>query len=346
MPVELFSAEYRTLKEIVANGKFDEPLKAAMGQMKGVFGVDGFDPSCQPTLDLMRGLLFVKEHDRIMSSAGIDPTATTAPALESVMRAAALKFLRHLYLVHQRGSQKVWVADSPTSYHHYPSGELDAVKSDMLNLRSRLMDRDEQFGPHRRAALGAATTTALAWCHRANMALADAAANPASASMDKVRRWFASSVTTEEDLESVIRELSAGFKKVTATLSSSQLIFTDMPSLRGATAGQDLRLLNSFAFVFGGRYEKLPIVYIENAFFGNHTTPLPDKVLWALTVVHEITHIDASTKDHHYDNDGLKCGPMFDPDDAAENADSWAYFCADCANALAPSHINAAMTGW
>ncbi len=216
----------------------------------------------------------------------------------------------------------------------------------MATLRTRLTDKDERFGPQRRAALGEATTTGLAWCQRANMALAEAAADPASESMNKVRRWFASSVTTEEDLESVIRELSAGFKKVTATLNSNQLIFTDMPSLRGATGGQYLRLLNSYAFVFGGRYEKLPIVYIENAFFGPHGSPLPDKTLWALTVVHEITHIDASTKDHHCDNDGLRCGPMFDPDDAAENADSWAYFCADCANALTPSQINAAMVGW
>lgn len=44
--------------------------------------------------------------------------------------------------------------------------------------------------------------------------------------------------------------------------------------------------------------------------------------LWALTVVHEVTHIDCSTKDHRYDNAGLKCGPMFDPDRAVENADS------------------------
>jgi hypothetical protein len=346
MPVELFSAEYRTLKEIVDKGQFDDPLKAAMGQMKGILGVDGFDPNCQAPLDLMRGLLFIQEHDRILGSAGIDPQGRTAPALEGVMRAAALKFLRHLYLVGQRGDQKVWVADSPKSYGHYPSGELDTVKGSLPNLRARLSDKDEPFGPQRRASLGEATTTGLAWCQRANMALAEAAANPASTGMEKVKRWFSSSVTTEEDLESMIGELSAGFKKVTATMNSSQLISTDMPSLRGATSGKDHKLLNAYAFVFGGRYEKLPVVYLENLFFGPHRSPLPDRTLWALTVVHEITHIDCSTKHHRYDEDGLKCDNLFDPDDAVEDADSWAFFCADCAGALTPSQINAAMSGW
>ncbi len=346
MAQELFSAEYRTLKEIVAKGQFDEPLRAAMAQMKGIFGVDGFDANCEAPLELMRGLLFIQEHERILSSAGVDPKATTAPPLESVMRAAALKFLRHLYLVHQRGSQKVWVADTPTSFNHYPSGELDDVRSNVLNLRARLGDTDEQFGPKRRAALSVSTTIGLAWCQRTNMALAEAASNPASRSMEKVKRWFTSSVTTDEDLEQMIGELQAGFKKVTTTMNSSQLIFTDMPSLRNSTRDEDVQLRNSYAFVFRSRAEKLPIIYIEDKFFGPNRSPLPPNILWPLTVVHEITHIDAATRDFRYDADGLRCGPMFDPDEAVSNADSWAYFCADCADALTPSQINAAMTGW
>lgn len=347
MAKEYFSVEYRTLKEIVANGQFDEPLKAVMAQMKGVFGADGFDPNCEAPLELMRGLLFIQEHDRILSSAGIDPKATKAPPLEGVMRAAALKFLRHLYLVHQRGSQKVWVADTPKSYNHYPSGELAGVKSNMLGLRASLGDTDEQFGPRRRAALSVASTIGLAWCQRTTMALADAAANPASRGMEKVKRWFSSDITSEEDLEQMIGELQAGFKKVATMLNSTQLIFTDMPSLRGAMPGtKEHKLLNAYAFVMGGRAEKLPIIYIENAFFGQNRSPLPEHILWPLTVVHEVTHIEASTQDFRYDHKGLRCGPMFDPDDAVNNADSWAYFCADCADVLTPSQINSAMTGW
>lgn len=346
MAMELFSTEYKALKEIVSKQKFDEPLKSVMVALKDVFGDDGFSEDCQPTLDLLRGLLFVKEADRILTAAGGDPASTLAPYPESVTKAAAIKFLRHLYLSHQRGSQKVWVFDSPKSYRHYPSGELDAVKTNPLNIKSVLADKDEQFSVKRRAALGEASTTGLAWCHKTTMALAQAKSDPASESMNKVKRWFADGSTTAAELDALIGKLSAGFKKVTSTINSTQLIFTDMASLRGATSGDEAGLLSAYAFVYAGRYEKLPVIYIENAFFDTNSTPIPDKVLWAITVVHEITHLDVSTKDHQYDYAGLKPGPMFPPGDVAENADSWAYFCADCAGALTPSNINSAMNGF
>jgi hypothetical protein len=346
MAMELFSKEYKTLKDVVGKQKFDEPLKSAMAALKDVFGADGFDENCQATLDLMRGLLFIKEGDRILEAAGGDPASSLAPYPESVQKAAAIKFLRHLYLAHERGGQKVWVFDSPDSYRHYPSGELDAVKANPLAIKTALDDKTERFGAKRRAALGQASTTGLAWCQKTLMALAEAKTDPASAGMAKVRRWFADGATTGAELDIVIGKLGAGFKKVMATINSTQLIFTDMASLRGATAGDEAGLLSAYAFVYAGRYEKLPVVYIENAFFGTNATPIPDKALWAITVVHEITHLDVSTKDHQYDYAGLKPGPMFPPADAAENADSWAYFCADCANALAPSHVNAALDGF
>ena len=346
MAMELFSREYKLLKDIVGRQKFDEPLKSAMAALKDVFGEDGFDENCQPTLDLMRGLLFIKEGDRILEAAGGDPASALAPYPESVQKAAAIKFLRHLYLSHQRGSQKVWVFDSPDAYRHYPSGELDAVKTNPLNLKAALDDKAERFGATRRAALGEASTTGLAWCQKTVMALAEAKTDPASDSMAKVKRWFADGSTTQAELDVVIGKLSAGFKKVMATINSTQLIFTDMASLRGATSGKEADLLSAYAFVYAGRYEKLPVIYIENAFFGKNSTPIPDKVLWAITVVHEITHLDVSTKDHQYDYAGLKPGPMFPPGDAAENADSWAYFCADCANALTLSHVNSALSGF
>jgi hypothetical protein len=346
MAMELFSKEYKALKEIVSKQKFDEPLKSAMAALKDVFGEDGFDDNCQPTLELMRGLLFIKEADRILEAAGADPASTLAPYPESVQKAAAIKFLRHLYLSHQRGSQKVWVFDSPDAYRHYPSGELDGVKTNALNIKNALNDKAERFGARRRAALGEASTTGLAWCHKTIMALAEAKTDPASESMTKVKRWFADGSTTDAELQVVIGKLSAGFKKVASTINSTQLIFTDMASLRGATSGDEAGLLSAYAFVYAGRYEKLPVIYIENAFFGTNSTPIPEKALWAITVVHEITHLDVSTKDHQYDYSGLKPGPMFPPSDAAENADSWAYFCADCANALTLSNINSGLNGF
>lgn len=346
MATELFSVEYQLLKPLVAEEKFDEPLRTVMQGLRKIFGADGFDDACGPSLDLLRGLLFLKEDERTLASAGADPASNTAPGADALRKAAAIKFLRHLYLTQQRGAQKVWVFDSPKAYRHYPSAELDAVKSDMLGIKGCLRDKTEQFGSQRRTALGTASTTGLAWCMKTNMVLATAKSDATSAAMKTVKRWFADGNTTDAELDVLIGKLSAGFKKVTATINSNQLIFTDMASVRGATGGKEKDLLDAYAFVAAGRFEKIPVIYIENAYFSKNTTPIPDHVLWAITVVHEITHLDVSTQDHVYDYDGLKPGTKITCAEAAANADSWAYFCADCAGALTDSHVNSAMTGW
>ena len=69
-------------------------------------------------------------------------------------------------------------------------------------------------------------------------------------------------------------------------------------------------------------------------------------MLYPLTVVHEVTHLDASTKDHRYDFKGLKRDAKFTSAKAVANADSWAYYCADCAGALTESARNSALRGW
>jgi hypothetical protein len=346
MALELFSVEYNDLKKIVGDGSFDDPLKSVMKAMKNIFGVDGFDDSCHAQLDSLRGLLIQKEDEQILQSAGAEPSNTKAPDAAALNKAAAIKFLRHLYMTHERGSQKIWVFSSPSAYRHYPTGELDAVKANILSIKSRLNDKAEQFSSKQKAALGEATTTGLAWCQKTNMVLAAATTDAASDEMKIIKRWFADSNTSEEDLTALVAKLSAGFKKVTATINSNQLIFTDMASIRKATSGKAKDLYSAYAFVASGRHEKIPVVYIENAFFSKNSTPIPDKVLWAITVVHEITHLDVSTDDHQYDYDGLKPGTKVTCAEAAENADNWAYFCADCAGALSKSHVTSAMNGW
>ena len=324
MALELFSTEYNILKEVVNKQKFGGPLKSVMESVKTIFGDGGFDETCLPALELMRGLLRLKESERILETAGCESTKTTAPDETALKKAAAVKFLRHLYLVRKRGSQKVWVFDSPKAYGHYPTEELNVVKADLSSIKRKLADRDEQFGETRRAPLGEATMTGLAWCHKASLVLVESGAKPDSEAMKIVKRWFAESNTTNEELNALIGKLSAGFKKVAATLNSNQLIFTDMASVRGATSGKERDLLNAYAFVFSGRYEVIPVVYIENAFFAKNSTPIPDKTLWAITVVHEVTHLDVSTKDHRYDYKGLKPGKKLSASQAGENADSWA----------------------
>lgn len=346
MAMELFSTEYSALKAIVEREKFAEPLKTVMETAKDIFGDTGFKEERDKALELIRKQLKLKADEHILRSAGADPASRTGPSAAALDKAAAVKFLRHLYLTYKRGGQKVWVFDSPKAYRHYPTGELAAVRHNMTHIKAKLLDKAEQFGEKRRTALAQATTTGLAWCQKTNIALAQAKSNPKSKAMEMVRRWFADERTTAGELDTVVSTLAAGFKKVTATINSNQLIFTDMASIRGATDEQERGLLNAYAFVYSGRYEKIPVVYIENAFFGKNTSPLPDKTLWALTVVHELTHLDVSTKDHKYDFNGLQPGVKLSCAEARENADSWAYFCADCAGALSKSHIKRAMNGW
>jgi hypothetical protein len=98
------------------------------------------------------------------------------------------------------------------------------------------------------------------------------------------------------------------------------------------------------------------VVYVEQAFFSTSGNTLTGKTNWARILVHELTHSYARTKDHAYswqgllprDADLLKKGidarisanPQWaavrtlSMDQCKENADTWAFFIADCAGAL------------
>jgi hypothetical protein len=342
MAMELFSKEYDYLRQYVKAGNFVDPAKKATDGLKTLMTDDGFDAAGGAKLDLLRKLLQSKEGEHILKSVGLDPKANTPPDGTKVIRAAALKFMRHLYLIRERGAQKVWVFSSPKNYRHHPSDELWAKKTSIASIKQSLDEVDEQFSARQKKALSEATTTGLAWCHKVTSALtkSDDKIN------EKLKRWFGTSTTTDAELKTICAKLLAGFKKITATINSNHLIFTDMPSIRGATGGDEKGLLDAYAFVYAGRYEKLPIVYIEKAYFSKNSTPIATRDLWALTVVHELTHLDCSTKDHRYDYSGLEVGANLTAAQALDNADSWAYFCADIAGALSRKERTSALKGW
>ena len=79
------------------------------------------------------------------------------------------------------------------------------------------------------------------------------------------------------------------------------------------------------------------MIYIEGAFnryAGN------SGMMWlcALTIIHEFSHHDLSTRDHRYDHAGLKPKKASFPySKAIENADSWGYFAIDLAGYLSDS---------
>lgn len=343
MPLEKFSDEYNYIREQLKTEGFDPPLKAIMDGLKNVLGTDGPDINGNVKLKRMRWELLSEEAAKVMKSCGIADKATPAPADMAVIKAAVIKFLRHLYLMTMRGSQHVWLFSSPKAYAHYPSDEFWSARSSAALLKRKLADRTEQFSDKQKGDLSDGALLALNWCQKTNMVLATAKSE--TASMALVKKWFADDTTPTGEIETLIENLARGFKKITGTINSNLLIFTDMPSLRGATSGQDKGLLDSEAFVYAGRHEKLPIVYVENGFFQDGANVLSGKSNWARIIVHEITHLDCSTDDKKYAWAGISPGTKISVADAAVNADSWAYFAADCGGGLTQTDVNRAMNG-
>lgn len=115
-----------------------------------------------------------------------------------------------------------------------------------------------------------------------------------------------------------------------------------MPSIRGATEGPDAELFKSEAFVFRNRHEKIPVIYIESAFF-NGNNILTGRTNWARIILHECTHLDCNTRDVKYAWEGINPRGQITWKEAAVNADSWAYFAADCGGHLTDGDIYQSM---
>lgn len=349
MPMELFSNEYNYVKSILENPlqqkAFQEPLKKHLAAMWNILGEDGPDVGYAPKLKAMRAALFLKQASKIMESAGIDPKGTGLVGDDAVVRAGVIKFLRHLRMIHKRGNQKIWIFSCPKSFDHYSVDEIWQHRANRQRLATKLGDNNERFSRRDQRNISDATQLALRWASLAWIALANAQTSDGAKSLALIKKWFADSTTTDQQLSTVISNLKAGFKKICNTLNSTQIIFTDMPSLRNSTVGDDPDYRTSEAFVYSGRYEKLPVVYIEDAFFAKGGNVMDGMKNWARIILHEVTHLDCSTEDKLYAWAGIQPGLNISGADCAVNADSWSYFAADAAGALTKTDIHRAMVG-
>ncbi|MCP4119132.1 MAG: hypothetical protein GY737_27755 [Desulfobacteraceae bacterium] len=172
-----------------------------------------------------------KEVSKIMEAADLNPDGTGVPAEAGVKKAALLKFLRHLYLVGERGSQQVWILSTPAAYTKYPQCELLDAKASFLTVKAKLADITEKFNTTTRKRLGEATQLGLAWVEAAKIVLTRADSD--AQSMAKVKRWFASDTTSAEDLNQTIKSVLAGFKKMANSLNGNLVVITDLPQKRG-----------------------------------------------------------------------------------------------------------------
>jgi hypothetical protein len=82
----------------------------------------------------------------------------------------------------------------------------------------------------------------------------------------------------------------------------------------------------------------MDVVYVENAFFGHDAGGVVhDLKNWIRIVVHELSHLVCGTTDvngDRYAHSGIGPHAGFPGSDAVCNADSWAFFAADCAGQL------------
>lgn len=329
MPSTGFADEYRLCRETLEGQTFGGTLPGLLDLTKAL-GADGPEMNFYGKVSHFREVtLKFKEADKLMEAAGIPATGLASD--DAVKMAASLKMLRHLYLAGARGGQQVWVVSTPSAYTKFASDELLDVKNDATKIKIKLADVAEQFSQETKDRLGEAMQLGLSWCESAKIVLGGAASTPASRAI--IERWFAASDTLASELDKTIATLLAGFKKISNALNANLVIITDMPMYRSESK---MNTVEAFVRRQDGKMERPRTLYIEKALFENFDVSVLNdmKKNWARVLIHECTHTECQTQDKGYAYKGIAPGTKIPAANAAINADSWAFFAADCAGAL------------
>ncbi len=358
-----FKTEYDYDKAWIGHSAgFEKESQSLAAGLNRLMSVDGFDVGEAKSLSKLRRAVkkvdgkTVTEDHGILSMVGAWTTNASGTMADGPkMTAAALKLLRHTYLLNRWGNNKVWIVSLPDDFGDWPSRDMNARAGTEIAARILLRSSNEHFSGEQKKYLANSTSQSMAWCHKTLMVLASAAkaskkgSKKNVAAFNLVKRWFADPGASEADVNSYIGKLIFGFKQMTAMIGKGNFILVDWVPLRGATTAQEIRFLNSEAFTFASNGEGLDVVYIEQSFFQNH----PGNVLsgqknWTRIVVHELTHIAAGTKDivngaARYAHYGIGPHAGYPGSQCVQNADNWAFFAADCAGMLVTSERNQAL---
>lgn len=356
-----FSDQYKAAQQTLKNSaSFDGDWKSLVESLHKLLTDTGFDTGRASALNDLRKKVtqgaskgFLRGHAKITADEGIlqganatSDKATAIPDQAARQRAAALKFLQHVYLLKRFGSHKVWVHSLPNEFDDWAHQALDV--QDAGKIKRLLRADNERFTAAQKRDLSDATQMALRWCHLTLTVLVGAGAKkPKDKHVALVKRWFAEPDLDDKGLQVVVAKLTVGFKAITAAINRGQMVFTDFPALRGGSTAEIQSLLDSEAFVWAlaGR-EQLDVVYVENDFFGTQNV-LQGRVNWARIIIHELSHLVCGTDDvepgPRYSWYGIGPNPNFRSTDTVKNADSWAFFAADCANALSETERNTAL---
>lgn len=267
------------------------------------------------------------------------------PSDNARARALLLKTLAHLYFYESGSERKLWVLSIPSALTSHPieyADQSDVLVDQVLNTSTEIYT-DEQ-----KRRIDGAVTTALRWVERA-MIVAGDPNQPQHKAL--LRRWFIPATYSDVDgaIASFAPKLHSNLLKIAIGLKVGDLIILDDPAQRGSRSKWERS--EAYTFTQGD----IHAVWVEPGFWGNGNT-LTGSTNWARIIVHELTHNYCQTNDHSYSWQGLlpRESDVFrrvnntrvvqDPGFRAvrtltmaqcqNNADSWAFFCADAAGAL------------
>jgi hypothetical protein len=331
----LFHTAYDEMRNGLASSGFstDKEWSKVVDRARKFMAGDGFVVSEASLTDDLRKKLVksnasgTKEAVCIFECAGSKPSGAAVVDPDLAKRLAALKTIRHTYLLKKFGGHKVWIVSIPPSFTEWPHLDLCAPRAAAV---TKLDDTTERFADEDRKNLGNASQEGLKWVHKAMVV---ASSPKKSSNFELIARWFADGNSTDADVFAMATTLNTGLKKIAAALKSGGLIYTDGVTFRGTT-----EMIGTEAFAWA---DSLDVVYIESEFFGTSNT-LTGLTNWARIVIHELTHRKLDTDDHAYEHQGMnpkKIGAAR----AIDNADSWAWFCADCAGMLTRGQVDNAL---
>jgi len=298
------------------------------------------------------------------AAAKAEGSLISKPSDNARSRALLLKTLAHLYFYETGGDRKLWILSTPSALTAHPiefATDTDALVDQVLDASTEIFSDDQK------RRIDAGVTTALRWIERA-MIVAGDPTRPEHKAL--LKRWFVPATHGNIDgaIAAFAPTLRRGLLKIAIGLKVGDLILLDDPAQRGT--GSDWE--NSEAYTF--TRNDIRAVWVEPGFWGGGNT-LTGATNWARIIVHELSHNYCQTADHSYSWQGLlpresdvfrrvnnarvAVQPGFAAvrtltmDQCQDNADSWAFFCADAAGALTDRDRIAALgnklyedTGW
>ena len=365
-PSPYLTIHRKLVAAVQTRDKYSSDWKAIAEALPKLVRDDGFH-YLQGTIpdDIRRKLAGSKSLAKaIRAAAKAEGGLLTKPSDNARSRALLLKTLAHLYFYETGGERKVWILSTPSALTSHPieyAQDSDALVDQVLDASTEIYS-DEQ-----KRRIDGAVTTALRWVERA-MIVAGDPTRPQHKAL--LRRWFIPATHADVDgaIASFATTLRRGLLKIAIGLKIGDLIVLDDPAQRGSGNSWE----QSEAYTFTSH--DIHAVWVEPGFWGNGNT-LTGATNWARIIVHELTHNYCQTADHSYSWQGLlpRDSDVFrrvnnarvaqQPGFAAvrtltmaqcqNNADSWAFFCADAAGALTDGDRIAALgsklyadTGW